>query len=174
MRNDIKLINLKGFNTPDFTEKAGDQYKQAMSEIRQKVEQKRKLKTDSMTNIKKKQDEINKIKNQIIMSEDDFEEMQLKGKRKQLKEELENIDDYSGLDVDEYARKLINNEKITKLRSESIKEYQDTLNVAKPYVTELEKQYRQATKLLNQFSAGMDAESSFREADVQYNRYKNN
>ncbi len=173
MKTDIKLLDIKKVKTPNFNEPKGDLYIKAMQEIYLKVEEKRSIKNNSINNITSLKTKLNKLKNQLLMAEDKFEEVEYRKQIKQLKDDLENISDYSGLNIEEFAKKLISNDKIEQLQEEAKEEFLEILGVATIYKEELDKEYTRATREVNRFIAGYNSDSSFRKANVKYNDYKN-
>lgn len=173
MKTDIKLLDIKGFKTPNYSERKGDLFKKAMDDITFKIAEKRRIKNNSVAIIQKHKTELEEIKHKIVMADDEIEIAQYKNRRKQIEEEMQNTDDYSSLDIDAYARKLINDPAIQKLKKDAEKEYTQTLEIASSYTKELEKHYNNATKLLNEFSTGYRSESSYRQANARFNEYIN-
>lgn len=173
MKTNIKLMDIKGFKTPNYAEPKGDLYRKAMLEIQNKVAEKTRIRNNSTAILKKYNDELDSIKYKIVMAEDEFEETELMKRRKQIREEMEGIEDYSDFDVNAYAKKLIDNPRIKKMKEDAQKEYTAIVQEASLYVKKLEQEYERSQKLWNHFTAGYGSESSFRQAEVQYNRYQN-
>lgn len=172
MKSNIKLIELKGVTTPNLSEPIGEEFKKVMNEISLKVEEKRELRSNSVNKINELNTKLTKLNNQLLMAEDEFEELEIRKKIKEVKGQLENTEDYSGLDVGEYARKLINNPKVQQPKEDAEKEYLSILKVAKVYKDELDKQYNQSIKEINKFIAGYQSNSTYFKANVRYNSYK--
>lgn len=174
MKTDVKLLEIKGIKVPNFEEPAGEKFKKAMNEIYSKVEQKRIIRNNSITTIEKLKRELAILKNKQLMAEDEFEEQEMKKRRKDVQEQLENTEDYSGLDVDAYAKKLIGNPEIQKLKEEARLEYLKISKITAEYEKTLRQRYAISIKEVNRFMADMGSESEYRQAAVRFNSYKNN
>lgn len=172
MKSDIKLIELKGIETPSFLEPIGEEYIKAMHEIYLKVEEKRIIRGNSVNKIKELSTKLTTLKHQILMAEDEFEEIEIRKRIDEVKEQLDHTEDYTGLDVNEYARKLISNPEVEKLREKAQEEYLTKAQIVKTYKEELDKQYKQSIKETNRFVADYQSDSFFRQANVKYNSYK--
>lgn len=173
MESTIKLLEIKGVKVPNFNEPKGMAFEKAMKELDVKVHKQTVKRNDSVNQINRIQTELNKVKAGILMAEDEFEEMELKKRKKDLQEELGNVDDYSSLNVGDYAKKLINNPAIQKLEAEAREEYLKIKQVASEYVKELDKQYAQTKKEIERFVAGGASESNYRTGAVSFNRHNN-
>jgi len=172
MKSTIELMQVKGVKVPNFNEPKGMEFEKAMNEIDAKVHKQTARKNGSINQINKVKEQLNKVQAGILMAEDDFEEMELKKRKKYLQEELDSIDDYSSLNVQEYAKKLINNSAIQTLQAEAKSEYLNIRTAAKDYEKELEKQYTQAKKELQRFNADMGSESNYRTGARSFNSYE--
>ena len=174
MKTDIKLLEIKGVKTPDFAEPKGEKFRQAMNEVYTKVEEKRIIRSNSVTTIERLKSDLAILKGKQIMAEDKFEEIEIKKKRKVLQEQLENTEDYSGLDVDAYAKKLISNPEIQKLEEDARLECIAISQTANAYEKELRNGYEVSRKEVARYTAGERSDSEYRQAAINYNRYKNN
>lgn len=174
MKSEITLLPIKGIKTPDFKEPKGDEFQAVMQEIQRKVEEKRTIRNTLVEKVIQTSAELNRVKNAIIMSEDKFEEMELKKKRKALQEELESIEDYSGLDVEAFARKLINNPDVLTLEAEAKAERIANRGVLATYEQALRKHFDHLGKESNRFTASHGSDSSYAAASRIFNTYKNN
>jgi len=162
MKSSTELMQVKGIKSPKFNEPKGMEFEKVMKEINVKVNKQAVRKNESVAQINRIKTELNKVKAEILMAEDEFEEMELKKRKKDLQEELESIDDYSSLNVTEYAKKLINNPTVQNLEAEARAEYLKIHNAASEYEKELDKQYSQAKKELQRFMADTGSDSSYR------------
>jgi hypothetical protein len=174
MKTDVKLLEIKGIKTPDFAEPKGEKFRQAMKEIHVKVEEKRVIRNESVSTIERLKSDLAILKGKQIMAEDKHEEMEFKKKRKEVQEQLDNTEDYSGLDVDAYAKKLINNPEIKKLEEDARLECIAISQIANAYEKELRNNYETSRKEVARYTAGERSDSEYRQAAINYNRYKNN
>ena len=174
MKTDIKLLEIKGVKTPDFAEPKGEKFRQAMNEIYKKVEEKRNIRSNSVTTIERLKNDLAILKGKQIMSEDKFEEIEIKKKRKVLQEQLENTEDYSGLDVDAYAKKLISNPEIQRLEADARQECIAISQIAKAYEIELRNNYETSKKEVARYTADIRSDSEYKQAAINYNQYKSN
>ena len=124
-----------------------------MAEIKNKVEEKRLIKSNFLVKINQATAELDKVKNAIVMAEDKFEEIELKKKRYALEQELESIEDYFGLDVEAFAKKLINNPDVLALEAEAKAERIANREVLTTYEQALRKHLDQSRKEFNRFTA---------------------
>lgn len=173
MKTEITLLPIKGIKTPDFKEPKGDEFQAVMREIQSKVEEKRLIKSNFLVEINQATAELNKVKNAIVMAEDKFEEIELKKKRKALQQELESIEDYSGLDVEAFAKKLINNPDVLALEAEAKAERIANREVLTTYEQALRKHLDQSRKEFNRFTASHGSDSSYAAASYIFNNYNN-
>lgn len=174
MKSEITLLPIKGIKTPDFKEPKGDEFQKVMDEIKNKMEEKRLIKSNFLVKINQATAELNKVKNAIIMAEDKFEEIELKKKRKALQQELESIEDYSGLDVEAFAQKLIDNPEVQKLQEEATAERISNRNVLATYEQAVKENYENLTREINRYTASYRSDSSYSAANSLFNLYKNN
>ncbi|MGB7474090.1 hypothetical protein [Trichococcus sp.] len=174
MRTNISLLPIKGIKTPDFKEPKGDEFQKVMDEIKCKVEEKRIIKNTSVEKINQVTAELNKVKNAIIMAEDKFEEIDLKKKRKALQDKLEGIEDYSGLDVEAFARKLIENPEVQQLQEEATAERITNREVLSIYEQAFKENYERLTRESNRYTAAVRNDSSYSAANHLFSLYKNN
>lgn len=174
MKTNTNLLEIKDVQTPKFKEVKGEDFYQAIIEIYKKVEEKRVIRNQSVSTISKLKNELEALKQQQIMAEDEFEEIEIKKKRKQVQEQLESVDDYSNLDVDAFAKKLISKPEIQKLYEEAKTEYEENIEVAQAYKEKLDRYYKEAISEINRFSAAMGSDSIYRQAAVTFHQYSNN
>lgn len=174
MKSEITLLPIKGIKTPDFKEPKGDEFQTVMAEIQSKVEEKRTIRNTIVEKVIQTSAELNKVKNAIIMAEDKFEEMELKKKRKALQEELESIEDYSGLDVEEFSRKLINNPDVLTLEAEARAERIANKEMLTAYEKAVKDNYDALVKEKNRYTAALRSDSTYSAASHIFNLYKNN
>ena len=173
MKSEITLLPIKGIKTPDFKEPKGDEFQTVMAEIQRKVEEKRQIRSTMVEKVIKTTAELNTVKNAIIMAEDKFEEIELKTKRKALQEELESIGDYSGLDVEAFAQKLIDNPEVQKLQEEATAERIANKEVLTAYEKAIQENYDRLVKESNRFTASYRSDSSYAAASHIFNTYNN-
>jgi hypothetical protein len=173
MKSEITLLPIKGIKTPDFKEPKGDEFQKVMVEIQRKVEEKRQIRSTMVEKVIKTTAELNTVKNAIIMAEDKFEEIELKTKRKALQEELESLGDYSGLDVEAFARKLIDNPEVQKLQEEATAERIANKEVLTAYEKAIQENYDRLVKESNRFTASYRSDSSYAAASHIFNTYNN-
>lgn len=173
MKSTNGLMEVKGVKAPEFNEPKGLEFEKVMGEINVKVRKQVKRKNDSTHQIQLINSKLNKIKADILMAEDEFEEMELRKQKKDLLEQLENTDDYSSLDVKEYGRKLIDNPAVQELKEEAAAEYMKIHLTAKAYEEELDKQYKKAKAAIESFTAPGHSESTYRKASSFFSSYKN-
>ena len=173
MKTEITLLPIKGIKTPDFKEPKGDEFQKVMAEIKNKVEEKRLIKSNFLVKINQATAELNKVKNAIIMAEDKIEEIELKTKRKALQEELESLGDYSGLDVEAFAQKLIDNPEVQKLQEEATAERIANKEVLTAYEKAIQENYDRLVKESNRFTASHRSDSSYAAASHIFNTYNN-
>lgn len=173
MKSEITLLPIKGIKTPDFKEPKGDEFQKVMVEIQRKVEEKRQIRSTMVEKVIKTTAELNKVKNAIIMAEDKFEEIELKTKRKALQEELESLGDYSGLDVEAFAQKLIDNPEVQKLQEEATAERIANREVLTAYEKAIQENYDRLVKESNRFTASYRSDSSYAAASHIFNTYNN-
>lgn len=173
MKTEITLLPIKGIKTPDFKEPKGDEFQKVMVEIQRKVEEKRQIRSTMVEKVIKTTAELNKVKNAIIMAEDKFEEIELKTKRKALQEELESLGDYSGLDVEAFAQKLIDNPEVQKLQEEATAERIANKEVLTAYEKAIQENYDRLVKESNRFTASYRSDSSYAAASHIFNTYNN-
>lgn len=174
MKSDITLLPIKGIITPDFKEPKGDEFQKVVDEIKRKVEEKRVIKNTSVEKINQVTAELNKVKNAIIMAEDKFEEIDLKKKRKALQDKLEATEDYSGLDVEAFARKLIENPEVQQLQEEATAERITNREALSIYEQAFKENYERLTRESNRYTAAVRNDSSYSAANHLFNLYKNN
>lgn len=174
MKSEITLLPIKGIKTPEFKEPKGDEFQAVMKEIQSKIEEKRTIRNTIVEKVIQTSAELNKVKNAIIMAEDKFEEMDLKKQRKALQEELESIEDYSGLDVEAFAQKLIDNPEVQKLLEEATAERIANREVLTAYEKAVKDNYDKLVKERNRFTADYRSESSYAAASRIFNTYNNN
>lgn len=173
MKSEITLLPIKGIKTPDFKEPKGDEFQAVMQEIQRKVEEKRQIRSTMVEKVIQTTAELNKVKNAIIMAEDKFEEIELKTKRKALQEELESLGDYSGLDVEAFAQKLIDNPEVQKLQEEATAERIANKEVLTAYEKAIQENYDRLVKESNRFTASYRSDSSYAAASHIFNTYNN-
>lgn len=173
MKSEITLLPIKGIKTPDFKEPKGDEFQKVMVEIQRKVEEKRQIRSTMVEKVIKTTAELNKVKNAIIMAEDKIEEIELKTKRKALQEELESLGDYSGLDVEAFAQKLIDNPEVQKLQEEATAERIANKEVLTAYEKAIQENYDRLVKESNRFTASYRSDSSYAAASHIFNTYNN-
>ena len=173
MKSEITLLPIKGIKTPDFKEPKGDEFQKVMVEIQRKVEVKRQIRSTMVEKVIKTTAELNKVKNAIIMAEDKIEEIELKTKRKALQEELESLGDYSGLDVEAFAQKLIDNPEVQKLQEEATAERIANKEVLTAYEKAIQENYDRLVKESNRFTASHRSDSSYAAASHIFNTYNN-
>ena len=173
MKSEITLLQIKGIKTPDFKEPKGDEFQAVMQEIQIKVEEKRTIRNTMVEKVIQTTAELNKVKNAIIMAEDKFEEIELKTKRKALQEELESLGDYSGLDVEAFAQKLIDNPEVQKLQEEATAERIANKEVLTAYEKAIQENYDRLVKESNRFTASYRSDSSYAAASHIFNTYNN-
>ena len=173
MKTEITLLPIKGIKTPDFKEPKGDEFQKVMVEIQRKVEEKRQIRSTMVEKVIKTTAELNKVKNAIIMAEDKIEEIELKTKRKALQEELESLGDYSGLDVEAFAQKLIDNPEVQKLQEEATAERIANKEVLTAYEKAIQENYDRLVKESNRFTASYRSDSSYAAASHIFNTYNN-
>jgi hypothetical protein len=174
MKSDVKLLEIKGIKTPNFAEPKGELFRQAMNEINAKVEAKRSIKNNSISTITQLKSELAVLKSKQVMAEDEFEEMAIKKRRKEVQEQLDNTDDYSALDVEAFAKKLVSNPVIQKLHDEAIEECRLISGITEEYAKALKMEYERSIKETNRFNAGMGSDSDYRIAAIKYNEYISN
>ena len=173
MKTEITLLPIKGIKTPDFKEPKGDEFQTVMAEIQRKVEEKRQIRSTMVEKVIKTTAELNTVKNAIIMAEDKFEEIELKTKRKALQEELESLGDYSGLDVEAFAQKLIDNPEVQKLQEEATAERIANKEVLTAYEKAIQENYDRLVKESNRYTASYRSDSSYAAASHIFNTYNN-
>jgi hypothetical protein len=173
MKSSIELLKVNGVKTPKFNEPKGMEFERVMQEINLKVHKQTVRRNASVEQITKIKEELSRVKAGILMAEDDFEELELKRRKKELQEQLENVDDYSDLNIGEYAKKLINNPIVQKLEAEAREEFINIRNAAIQYEQELDKQYREAKKELHRFLADGGSDSNYRIGARDFNKYNN-
>ena len=173
MKSEITLLPIKGIKTPDFKEPKGDEFQKVMVEIQRKVEEKRQIRSTMVEKVIKTTAELNTVKNAIIMAEDKIEEIELKTKRKALQEELESLGDYSGLDVEAFAQKLIDNPEVQKLQEEATAERIANKEVLTAYEKAIQENYDRLVKESNRFTASYRSDSSYAAASHIFNTYNN-
>ena len=173
MKTEITLLPIKGIKTPDFKEPKGDEFQTVMAEIQRKVEEKRQIRSTMVEKVIKTTAELNTVKNAIIMAEDKFEEIELKTKRKDLQEELESLGDYSGLDVESFAQKLIDNPEVQKLQEEATAERIANKEVLTAYEKAIQENYDRLVKESNRYTASYRSDSSYAAASHIFNTYNN-
>lgn len=174
MKSDITLLPIEGIKTPDFKEPKGDEFQKVMDEIKYKVAEKRIIKNTSAEKINQVTAELNKIKSAIIMAEDKFEEIELKKKRKAYQNKLASIEDYSGLDVEAFAKKLIDNPEVQNLQEEATAERIANKEVLSIYEQAVKENYERLTRESNRYTAALRNDSSYSAANHLFNLYKNN
>lgn len=174
MKTEITLLPIKGITTPDFKEPKGDEFQTVMAEIQRKVEEKRQIRNTFVEKVIQATANLNKVKHAIIMAEDKFEEIELKKKRKELQKELEAIEDYSDLDVEAFAQKLIDNPEVQKLLEEATAERIANREVLTAYEKAVKDNYDKLVKERNRFTADYRSESSYAAASHIFNTYNNN
>lgn len=167
-----KSIELKGYETPDYNEPKGQAYKKAMNDIEHKVRKKIEIRNNSSKQIKELNKALIAAKNNVLMAEDGHERQEHINKRNHIEEQLNEVEDYSSFDINEYARKLIDTDRIKTLRREALEEYRNKKQVADTYMDELKERYHKAKKEYDEFVADYKSQSSTRESQVIYNRYK--
>lgn len=173
MKTELTLLPIKGIKTPDFKEPKGDEFQKVMAEIQRKVEEKRQIRSTMVEKVIKTTAELNTVKNAIIMAEDKFEEIELKTKRKALQEELESLGDYSGLDVEAFAQKLIDNPEVKKLQEEATAERITNKEVLTAYEKAIQENYDRLVKESNRYTASYRSDSSYAAASHIFNTYNN-
>ena len=107
------------------------------------------------------------------MAADKIEEIELKTKRKALQEELESLGDYSGLDVEAFAQKLIDNPEVQKLQEEATAERIANKEVLTAYEKAIQENYDRLVKESNRFTASYRSDSSYAAASHIFNTYNN-
>lgn len=172
MKTNVKLLEIKGVKTPNFSEPKGDEFKKVIDEIHYKAEKKRVIRTNSVNKVKELNSELARLKNKALMSEDEFEEIEIREQIKKVQEELERTEDYSDFDVNLFARKMIDKDEIKNLREEARAEHIENVKNIKEYKKELDKQYDLATREISRFIAGYKSDSTYRQASARYSRYK--
>lgn len=172
MKTNIELLKIKGITTPDFSEPKGDEFKKVVDEIHYKVEKKRVIRSNSVNEVKELNTELARLKNKALMSEDEFEEIEIREQIKKIQEELERTEDYSDFDVNLFARKMIGKDEIKDLQEKARAEHIENVKSIKEYKEELDKQYELATREINRFIADYRSDSTYAQASVRYNRYK--
>lgn len=173
MKPTTELMEVKGVKVPKFNEPKGMEFEKAMSEINAKVRKQTDRRNNSVSQINRIKAELNKVKADYLMAEDEFEEMELKKRKKALQEELESIDDYSGINVEEYAKKLVSNPVIQKLEEEARAEYIKIRDAVSKYENELDNQYKEAKLELLRFSADSGSDSNYRIGARSFSTHKN-
>jgi len=174
MRTDAILLDIKGVKTPSFDEPQGELFKQAMNEINSKVEAKRLIRSNSLETIVQLKKELAVSKNKQIMAEDEFEEIETRIKRKAVQEQLDNTEDYSGLDIGAYAKKLISNPIIQTLYNDATEEYRENRIRINDYAETLKNEYEKFINEAQRYIADYRPDSDYRIGVVKYNEYVNN
>jgi len=173
MKSNVKLIKIDGVEIPKFDEPKGEAYEKAMKEVVQKVDAKRKLKGESEQARATLKGEINITNNALMMADDDKEYAELFERRKQLQDKMSELVDYSGFNVNAYAKKLINDPQIQKLKAEADEEVTIILAKTRAYdkaVSELYQSIIEATRgILN--NQGSSSSSSTRRTNAKFNEY---
>lgn len=158
MKSFKEIMQAEKITVPNFEEPKGVAFEKAMFDISKKIGLKIQKKNGSLKQIKTIEEALNRVNAQILMSEDEFEEMTFKKRKQELQNELENMDDFSGLNVQEYADKLLNNPAIQKLEAEAKAEYKMIFAALKEYESEMV----MAIQSIQRFTADVDSVSHYR------------
>lgn len=173
MKSDFELLEIDGIKTPNLSEPAGDLFRSKMLEIKNKVEAKRAIEREERGKRTELEEALRRANNKYLMAADEHEEQEATWQIKEAQKELDKLPDFSKFDINEFAKKLINNPEIAKLKSEALEEHRTKRTDIEAYNKELTKRYNQATKELNRFMAGYQSDSSYGEGAVIFNRYRN-
>jgi len=175
MRSEVKLIKIAGVDIPKFDEPKGDLFEKAMKEITNKVEAKRLLIMGNTEERRKLKAELMRVNNLIIMEDSEETISSLQTEKKAIQDKLENLIDYSNLNINVYAKKLINDPTIQKLKQEADTEVLEIITKTREYEKVLTDLYNAILKETRTFTVDMGSASgsSTRRTNVKYNNYEN-
>lgn len=173
MKKEKRLLELKGVKVPDFSEPVGEVFEKKINEAKAKINKLKIKVNQSLAERGKIESEIQNIKHTLIIEEDPFEIAELKRERKVLEEQLQSVEDLSDINIDEYAKGILETKEIKKLYKEAREEYVEKVNQAKEYENELRTLYQSSIKEIYRFIADTGSDSHFRKASVYYNHIKN-
>lgn len=158
MKSLKEIMQGEKITAPNFDQPKGLAFEKAMFKIFSQVGIQTEKKNKSLKQINEIKDAINQAHTGMLMAEDEFEEMTFRKRKQELQKELENVDDYSDLNVQAYKKKLISNPAIQQLEAEAKAEYFEILNAAEEYKREMAK----VMKEIEQFKTTSKSSSHYR------------
>lgn len=169
MKSLKEIMQGEKITAPNFDEPKGLAFEKAMNEINIKIGRQVRKKNNYLKQVDEIQKAINQANAAMLMAEDEFEEMAFKKRKQELQKELENVDDYSDLNVQAYKKKLISNPAIQQLEAEAEAEYLAIVDATKEYEQEMNK----VMKEIERFTAATRSTSHYRAGSRIFNSYQN-
>jgi len=173
MKTESTLLEVNGVKTPDLNEPKGELFEKKVNEATAKINRLKARVNQSLAEKRKIESEIQKIKHTLIIEEDPFEVVELKKKRRELEDTLQSAEDLSDVDVNQYAKDMLETNELKKLYQEARAEYIAKSAEAKEYQKKLNARYQASNQEVQRFIADYGSDSHFRTASNNYNQTKN-
>lgn len=168
-----KLLKVEGVQAPAMskkTEKVVTNYIEALQRIQKEVALVKKRKDEAESNIKELKNKLGLSGVDVLTVQDDTKRKDFLGKRKRLKEQLDEEELYLYMDIAAYKQRRIEEEGIEELKAEATKEMQLVKSEAEEYQAELIKQAERSDELVRD----MINKSNFNNAQELYKRVTGN
>lgn len=165
MKQTANYIQLKGIEVPNFKEPKGERYHKAIHDIFIKLHNKREERGNAQRTKEKLENELRKINEEIIYTDEEEEKENLIKQLEEKSNEIIQVNALASLDLGRYRERLYKAYNIKELKAEATQEYLEKRKAAEHYMEALKRTVKAIEKEVNAFNADTESESNTRMAN---------